>query len=292
MNEKQATVLLLVFGSLAAVFGACFVHAQSRRNGTGIDDTMIEPVENTPSVSSPFNNVAQKNDTTNLDAILQIASRAKQSRCSLLDLLDQKKMISAPPPLPGKKGIGMTLHPENRQRNLELIQMLNVSWNYSWGATRVAEQPNDIEFVPMIWGPWSVLEQLESDIIPEFNAKRIHRFLTFNEPDNVKQSNVVVERVVDTYWPMLESAKIPMSSPGAMRTFGNWSRQFCQHVEEDCLRLEYAQLHYYGGINFATFQQVIKKAYELYDRRPILLTEFAVADWQAKTPEENMVRND
>jgi Glycosyl hydrolase catalytic core len=290
MPGKRATVLLLVLGSLAAVIGVSFL-VHSRRRSVGSDYSMMEQDENTPiSGSDRFNSAAQKNVTTNLDAGNEIA-RTTQSRCFLDDLYDQK-IIPAPPPLPGKKGMGMTLKPETWQLHLELIQMLNVSWNYSWGAKRIAAQPDDIEFIPMIWGRWSVLEQLEQDILPEFESNRIHRFFTFNEPDNADQSNVAVESVVDTYWSMFESAKIPMSSPAAMHPLGNWSREFCKHIESNCLRMEYTALHYYSGPNFALFKNAMMEAYELYGRRPILLTEFGVADWDAQTPEENSVRMD
>lgn len=269
--EKQAVAALLLLVSLAAIIGVIFRGGGSRAHSAGINDFIFEEEtlipKNTSTVSGRFN-------TT-------------QSHCSSLELNDQ---ISTPPPLPGKKGIGITLYPENWRLHLDLIKMLNVSWNYSWDANRIAAQPNDIEFVPMIWGRYSVLAQLVNDIIPEFKAKRIHRFLTFNEPDNEKQSNVAVKRVIDDYWPVLENAKIPMSSPAATHPLGNWSREFCEYAEASCLRMDYTALHWYGDANVMTFKKNIIEAYELYGRRPILLTEFAVADWDSKTTEENKVR--
>jgi hypothetical protein len=58
--------------------------------------------------------------------------------------------------LPGKKGIAFTLRdrdqPGSWVENLPKVKVLNPYWNYNWGPHRIQEQPNDIEFVPMIWG--------------------------------------------------------------------------------------------------------------------------------------------
>jgi Glycosyl hydrolase catalytic core len=261
IHGKQAgTVMLLLLVSVAAaVIGIRFHEKNKMRHS--------------------LDGSAAKTDETTTQTL--------SSHCS--SRLD-KQIPEPPPPLPGKKGIGMTLYPETWQLHLELIQMLNVSWNYSWDAKRITFQPDDIEFVPMVWGRFDILPQLERNIIPEFKAKRIHRFLTFNEPDNKKQANLAVEQVVDDYWPLLESANIPMSSPAAIHPSGNWSREFCKHVEANCLRMEYTALHWYGPANVTTFKRNLIAAYGLYGTRPILLTEFAVADWDAKTLEENRVR--
>ena len=71
------------------------------------------------------------------------------------------KFFGCPPvdpaaPLPGKKGIGLTLRDEGEPgswvENLPKVLALNVSWNYSWNRVRIPQQPDDIEFIPMIWG--------------------------------------------------------------------------------------------------------------------------------------------
>jgi Glycosyl hydrolase catalytic core len=101
----------------------------------------------------------------------------------------RRSLLSAQsPPLPGKKGIGFTLRADNWKVNVERIKQLNVSWNYSWDSKRIAAQPDDVEFLPMIWGSAGGVERvnrkLEMDILPEFKANRVHRLLPFNEPDN------------------------------------------------------------------------------------------------------------
>ena len=47
-------------------------------------------------------------------------------------------------------------------------------------------------------------------------------------------------------------------------------------------RAEAIGFHSYSGIDIPALQAI----YELY-KRPLILTEFAVADWKARTPEEN-----
>ncbi len=59
-------------------------------------------------------------------------------------------------PLPGKKGIGLLLQelglPKNYVENMPKVVSLNVYWNYAWSANRPPNQPDNIEFVPMVWG--------------------------------------------------------------------------------------------------------------------------------------------
>ena len=52
------------------------------------------------------------------------------------------------------------------------------------------------------------------------------------------------------------------------------------------LRVDFVCVHSYGGANVTSFLQKIKNVYEAYGR-PIWITEFAVADWQAETPASN-----
>jgi hypothetical protein len=61
-----------------------------------------------------------------------------------------------PPPLPGKKGICMKLRPKGEkgsyEENMPKVLALRPYWNYNWSPDRAPNQPDNIEFVPMIWG--------------------------------------------------------------------------------------------------------------------------------------------
>jgi hypothetical protein len=83
-----------------------------------------------------------------------------------------------PPPLPGKRGIGMTLREEGKMgswaENLPKVVALNPYWNYSWSEKRVEAQPDNIDFVPMLWGAaWGetgLINKIESAIIPQIQS--------------------------------------------------------------------------------------------------------------------------
>jgi hypothetical protein len=196
--------------------------------------------------------------------------------------------------MPGKKGICFTLRDEGRKgswlENLPKVIALNPYWNYSWGSKRIAEQPENIEFVPMIWGAWGSegLEQrITEDILPQIESGQAKRLLGFNEPDFKKQSNLSVDEAV-SYWPILAEIDLPLASPSAGHATGPWMVDFMQKTEESCLRMEYIAVHWYGARNAAAFKNKMREAYMLYGSdRPMLITEFAIADWDATTLEEN-----
>jgi hypothetical protein len=199
-----------------------------------------------------------------------------------------------PPPLPGKKGIGFTLREEGMLgswvENIPKVVALNPYWNYSWGSKRVEAQPDNIEFVPMLWGAWGdtgLINRIVSDIFPQIQSGQAKRVLGFNEPDYEAQSNLPVQDVV-SYWHILEDIGIPLASPSVAHGTGSWMDDFMGEAEANCLRMEYVALHWYGGVNAAEFKNHMRVAYELYgSRRPLLITEFAPADWSAEVPEDN-----
>jgi Glycosyl hydrolase catalytic core len=63
---------------------------------------------------------------------------------------------------------------------------------------------------------------------------------------------------------------------------------FATVAAEKCLRMEWVGVHWYGGVSFAEFRQRMEKFHDLY-QRPLLVTEFAPADWSAKTVAENKI---
>jgi Glycosyl hydrolase catalytic core len=124
------------------------------------------------------------------------------------------------PPLPGKKGAAFTLRDEGQRgswvENLPKVIQLKPYWNYSWGTKRIAQQPDDIEFVPMLWGWGGNAEKLAAtianDILPQVQAGRVKRLLGFNEPDFAQQANMTVEAALAA-WPLLEETNLPLISP-------------------------------------------------------------------------------
>lgn len=189
--------------------------------------------------------------------------------------------------LPGKKGACFTLRESGARaggtvdENMPRVKALNVSWNYSWGIERVDAQPSDIEFVPMIWGGGNEdrLENLIKDMRSDIFRGKVKRLLGFNEPDGEKQANMTVERALEL-WPILERAGVPLASPGAVHADREWMLKFMEGVRDKDLRVDYIAVHSYGGTSAGHFKKKLRRIYELHDKRPLLITEFAVADWK------------
>jgi hypothetical protein len=124
------------------------------------------------------------------------------------------------PPLAGKKGAAFTLRDDitasgSWVENLPKVIALNPYWNYSWGTKRIVQQPDNIEFIPMVWGHWEesgTKTTIRDDIVPQWRDGHIKRLLGFNEPDYERQSNLPVETALAA-WPLLEETDLPLISP-------------------------------------------------------------------------------
>jgi hypothetical protein len=202
--------------------------------------------------------------------------------------------IPLPPPFEGKKGAAFTLRDEGLKgswvENLPKVVALEPYWNYGWGLELIDQQPDNIEFVPMVWGgrnPDRVHQKLTKTLLPLIESGKVKRLLGFNEPDKQEQSNMNTTDALES-WPILESTGLPLASPSCAQPAGRWMVEFMSIAEERCLRLDWIAVHWYGGANVAAFKQAMKNLYELYgSRRPLLITEFAPADWKAATPADN-----
>jgi hypothetical protein len=194
-----------------------------------------------------------------------------------------------PAPLPGKKGVAFTLRPEGQKgswiENLPKVEALNGYWNYNWGAYRIDAQPMDMEFTPMIWGPWFVPEFIQDHVLPQIQSRRAKRLLGFNEPDKQNQANMSVDQAID-FWPQLEETDLSLVSPSCVDPLGAWMEEFMSRVVELCYRVDWIGVHWYGGPNVNSFKTKMQAVYEKYGK-PILITEFAPADWSATTVQNN-----
>ena len=211
-------------------------------------------------------------------------SAAPTARC------DHMAPYPEPPPLPGKKGAAFTLRDEGEPgsyiENMPKVILLKPYWNYSWGLKRQPTQPNNIEFVPMLWGKWS------ADLVQQYVRENIQngvvkRLLGFNEPDKVDQANMPVDLALEL-WPNLEAENVPLVSPSCAHPRREWMQKFMARADAACNRIDYIGVHWYGAPGFNAFQEAIRKMFEQYGgERPLMITEFAIADWNAETVEEN-----
>ena len=208
--------------------------------------------------------------------------------------------------LPGKKGICFTLRQKNKngswEKNIPKIQAIRPYWNYSWDTELIEQQPTNISFTPMVWGAWEedkLQERLNKHIVPKIKSGDVHQVLGFNEPDKLDQANMPYTEAL-TYWPTLEALGVPLCSPSCANSLsdvdystqgvrGTWMRDFMKTADTRGYRIDYIGVHWYGGPSPTAFKQRMIDIYKTYGKRPLLITEFALADWGAKTQDENSV---
>jgi len=182
----------------------------------------------------------------------------------------------------GKKGVGITLKNPNFSYK---VSRLKVHWHYSWGSDPSILEPANVDYVPMIWGKWGIDEEKVSKLVSLKEEGKVSYLLGFNEPDGEDQANMTVDEAVEK-WPLLEAVGVPLGSPGCVNPTGTWMKDFMERANNTGLRVDFVCVHWYGGTNAASLINKLEEVYELYGR-PIWITEFAPADWQAGTVEEN-----
>lgn len=184
----------------------------------------------------------------------------------------------------------MTTKKGNAKRWKERVELLDVSWHYSWAGRLPGDEvePDGVEFVPMIWGYWGnsdgfkgLIRELHED---NLSGRRKH-LLGFNEPDQKSQSNMSVDRALKA-WPYLMWTDLRLGSPGAVHPDNEWMQEFMRKAEEQNLRVDFVTMHWYGGPNADSLIKRLHKVHKMYGK-PIWITEFAVGDWKAKSPEQN-----
>ena len=206
--------------------------------------------------------------------------------------------------LPGKKGICFTLRKSGQrgssEENLPKIKATQSYWNYSWGMERVDQQPAKMEFMPMAWGAWGMdgfVQSVRKHIVPQIKSGTTKRVLGFNEPDKKEQANLPYKEALK-YWPVLEELGVPLCSPACANPLsdvdestqgvrGTWMRDFMCEADKRNYRIDYIGVHWYGSTSPRAFKERMVQVYEAYGRRPLLISEFAVADWGAKTVDQN-----
>jgi putative glycosyl hydrolase len=178
-----------------------------------------------------------------------------------------------------KKGLGITTrkYPDWEQR----LTRLNIAWFYTWRAEVPGRPSGSVEFVPMAWGRGSVNEQNLADLGRGGREGRYRNLLGFNEPDLKRQANIPVEEAV-RLWSRLAATGLRLGSPAAVNAHNPWMRAFMAGVEREGGRVDFIAVHWYGGPHAEKFLKHLGYVHQRYGR-PIWITEFAVADWDART---------
>ena len=170
---------------------------------------------------------------------------------------------------------------------------------------RIEQQPAEIAFMPMVWGAWgqkNLQASLNAQVVPKIKSGDVRWVLGFNEPDKPEQANMPYTEALK-YWPMLEALNVPLCSPACANPLsdvddstqgvrGTWMRDFIKVADERGYRMDYIGVHWYGGPSPTAFKQRMVEIYKAYGERPLLITEFALADWGAKTPQQNSIKRE
>jgi hypothetical protein len=201
-----------------------------------------------------------------------------------------------PPPVQGgKKGVGLARgKPGNKvAREGEFtrhrggweqrVAALRPSWFYTWGPRLPDTAPEGVEFVPMVFSGGGDVEKVRDRMkhIKELHeAGKIRAVLGFNEPDGKAQANMTVKRAVEL-WPELHAEGLALGSPAAIKATRPWMREFMAECEKRDHRVDFVTVHWYAGLNVDALVRHLHEVHDLYGR-PIWITEFGVADYQAK----------
>jgi hypothetical protein len=186
---------------------------------------------------------------------------------------------------PRKKGLCLTTKKRPAEKVLRFLESVGAGWVYNWNIDPLPGLPASVEFVPMVYQGGAETDQTVSRIKAEARTRRYHTLLGFNEPDAKTQGDTTVEQALDL-WPKLESTGLRLGSPATVHPDNEWMMAFMEGVEKRRLRVDFICMHSYGGPGVENLVKRIEKIHALF-KRPIWITEFAVADWNAKTAARN-----
>lgn len=191
--------------------------------------------------------------------------------------------VSGPRPRPGyaSKGIGMSRFDGFGFKQLE---SLDLEWFYNWGSDYPDPGPasgNAPEFVPMIWGRGALKRNEIAQVRSEVPWTGAGHLLGFNEPDHKGQANMSVGTAV-RLWPQLEQAGLRLGSPAPVQALGEWLRKFMDEAAAKNLRVDFVTMHSYAPPKVDSFLATVQKLHERFGK-PVWITEYAVADWEATT---------
>lgn len=186
----------------------------------------------------------------------------------------------------GKKGLGMGFRSERWQ---DILRSLNCKWFYSWMHSFPPELPEGVEYIPMIAKDLENPEAI-AKAGAAANAAGIKHLLGFNEPDQVKQGNMTVERAL-AMWPLLEKTGLRLGSPACVHPDNEWMQAFMKAAKKQKLRIDFVCVHSYGNDDATKLVKRLQEIHKLYDK-PVWITEFAVGDWEAKAAAANRYKPD
>ena len=173
------------------------------------------------------------------------------------------------------KGLG---HGGKDALALQQINSLKLKWHYTWGS-----HPNvatTTPFVPMIKSAKTLLEQDAIGYVTRQLAEtKTKHLLGFNEPDHEAQANMSVDQAI-SLWPKLQATGLRLGSPATTGPASPRLADFMAKAKNKGLRVDFMTMHRYA---WPKADEFLRKVTELHERygKPIWVTEYAVADWNA-----------
>lgn len=181
---------------------------------------------------------------------------------------------------PEKIGIG-TWDKDSLGTALNDVGRGGFAWYYNWSGQALWDAdltPDRASFVAMARCRQDVTVQALANLV----SSGSNTLLGFNEPDNIHQANMSVSQSIGL-WSRLEATGMRLGSPAPSQQEAlgdnSWLGRFMAKAEEESLRVDFIQLHYYSDDkDVGAFKAWLKEAYEQY-HKPIWVTEWGLADW-------------
>jgi len=215
-----------------------------------------------------------------------ITRRQTLALAASLVSLGCKPQVSLPStPKHGKKGLCLTDKRRPTEKNARFLKSIGAHWLYNWNIDPPEILPLGVSFTPLIYRTSDDLDQQLAHVKATAKARGTGELLGFNEPDSKTQGNTSVEDALNA-WPKLEATGLRLGSPATVHPDNEWMQSFMKGVEQRGLRVDFIAIHSYAGPGVESFLKKVREIHRLYNR-PIWITEFAVADWKAKSREEN-----
>lgn len=168
------------------------------------------------------------------------------------------------------------------------VQAFGAQWFYGWSLNR-SSFPGQ-QFVPMTWSKWACTDDNVKYLIERSDVDHL---LSFNEPDNVNQSNIPnIDTAVKRY-KIMQKTGLRLGSPVTTQdqAFGDskWLTRFMAKAQEQKVRIDFIAVHWYDWGNqfnnkatdsltaeavFNRFVNYMQKVHAAYPAQPIWVTEF------------------
>lgn len=168
------------------------------------------------------------------------------------------------------------------------VKLFNTSWYYGWSINRPTFGTR--QFVPMTWGKSTATVEYVDYLV---NRKDVNHLLSFNEPDNIDQSNIPnIDTAIARYKIMMLSG-LRLGSPAVTQdqAFGTdkWLTKFMAAAKQLRARVDYVALHWYDWGNhtnnlstdsltaqavFNRFKNYVERVHLEYPDQKIWITEY------------------